>query len=153
MGKPTQPVPEILENRFRRIANASFLVVDDDPVIRELLKVTLLAFGAQRVALARNGYDGLSILNEQHSDIIITDLRMAPLNGIGFSRAVRQTTGVAQRQVPILMISGHVSRAAVIEANGAGVNDFLAKPVTSKGLLERIDRLTLDRPADMPSLA
>jgi len=63
---------------------------------------------------------------------------MEPLDGIDFTRMVRTAPDSPNPFVPIIMLTAHSSMERVIQARDSGVNEFLAKPVTAKGLYNRI---------------
>ena len=68
-------------------------------------------------------------------DIAIVDFNMFPLDGVEFTRLVRNSPDSANPYLPIIMMTGHSGKQRVYEARDAGVTEFLAKPITAKGLL------------------
>lgn len=120
------------------------LVVDDNQHMRLLLSEILRALGVRRIFEASDGAEGLQMLRTHPVDIILTDLAMQPLDGIAFVRLLRQSNGPCQ-MTPVIMISGHSTMARVNEARNAGVDEFLAKPLTARGVLDRV-ALVIDHP-------
>jgi two-component system chemotaxis response regulator CheY len=120
------------------------LLVDDNPHIRALLGEILRALGVRQIFEAGDGAAGLQILRNDPVDIIMTDLSMQPLDGIDFVRLLRSTAGPSQ-MTPVIMITGHCTLQRVNEARDAGVNEFLAKPLTAGGVLGRV-ALVIDHP-------
>ena len=55
---------------------------------------------------------------------------MAPMDGLGFTRALRAAEAGWKRVLPVIMITGHVNAALIAKARDAGVDDFLAKPIS-----------------------
>jgi DNA-binding response OmpR family regulator len=78
-------------------------------------------------------------------DIVMTDLSMQPMDGIDFVRLIRRSNDSPNQMCPVIMITGHSTLQRVQEARNAGVNEFLAKPLTAKGVLERISQV-IDHP-------
>lgn len=120
------------------------LLVDDNHHMRVMLTEILRALGVRTVFEANDGTEALQMLRNQPVDIIMTDLAMAPLDGIDFVRLLRKSNGPSQ-MTPVIMITGHCTLARVNEARDAGVNEFLAKPLTARGVLDRV-ALVIDHP-------
>ena len=62
-----------------------------------------------------------------------TDIAMQPIDGVDFVRLIRHAADSPNPTVPVIMVTGHCTVAKVAEARDAGVNEFMAKPVTAKG--------------------
>jgi CheY-like chemotaxis protein len=128
--------------RFERL---NILLVDDNHHMRVLLTEILRAIGVRQVFEANDGAEALRIMRSQQVDIIMTDLAMQPLDGLDFVRRLRNTPESPNPMAPVIMITGHSTLRRVAEARDAGVNEFLSKPVTARGVLERIARV-VDNP-------
>jgi len=120
------------------------LLVDDNQHMRVLLSEILRALGVRQIFEASDGAEGLQNLRHNPVDIIMTDLSMQPLDGIDFVRLLRSTPGHSQ-MTPVIMITGHSTLQRVHEARDAGVTEFLAKPLTARGVLGRV-ALVIDHP-------
>ena len=116
----------------------NFLVVDDNWHMRALVRSILDALGVKNVLDAGDGADALKELRDFPADMIICDWSMSPLDGIEFARLIRSGGGSPNRDVPIIMLTGHTEMIRVLECRDAGVNEFLAKPISPKGLYDRI---------------
>jgi CheY-like chemotaxis protein len=90
---------------------------------------------------ANDGAEALSKMRQQNIDIVITDLSMQPLDGIDFTRLLRTSPDSPNQMCPVIMITGHSTQKRVKEARDAGVTEFLAKPVTARGIIDRITRV------------
>jgi CheY-like chemotaxis protein len=115
-----------------------FLVVDDNAHMRRILRTLLNGFGAREVHEAEDGASGLESFNHFVPDIVITDWAMPIFSGLELTQMIRQPDGNANPYVPIIMMTGHSEKRRVTAARDAGVTEFLAKPVSAKGLYERI---------------
>ncbi|GHU01034.1 response regulator [Alphaproteobacteria bacterium] len=116
----------------------NFLVVDDNKHMRALVKTILYTLGSKNVHDASDGADAFKELRVFPADIIVCDLAMSPLDGIDFTRMVRTGKDSPNPFVPIIMLTGHTEAHRVIEARDVGINEFLAKPISAKGLFSRI---------------
>jgi CheY-like chemotaxis protein len=117
------------------------LLVDDNPHMRLLLIEILRAVGVRQVYEAVDGTEALAILRKVAVDVVFTDLSMKGLDGIEFVNLVRRSPDSPNPFCPIVMITGHSTERRVHEARDAGVNEFLAKPVTARGVVHRLGLL------------
>ncbi len=117
------------------------LLVDDNHHMRVLIGEIMRAIGVTEVFEANDGAEALSKMRQQNIDIVITDLSMQPLDGIDFTRLLRNSPDSPNQMCPVIMITGHSTQKRVKEARDAGVTEFLAKPVTARGIIDRITRV------------
>ena len=117
------------------------LLVDDNQHMRMLLIEILRAIGVRHVFEAMDGAEALSILRSTAIDVVFTDLSMNGLDGIDFVQLVRQSPDSPNPFVPIVMITGHSTERRVREGRDAGVNEFLTKPITARGVIHRLTLL------------
>lgn len=116
----------------------SVLVLDDNKHMRTLVQSILHALGIKNVREAGDAAEAFKELQRFNADLIITDWHMEPLDGLDFVRLVRTAKDSANPYIPIIMLTGHTELLRVIEARDAGVNEFLAKPISAKGLFSRM---------------
>ena len=114
------------------------LVVDDNHYMRVLLTEILRAIGVQHIYEANDGAEGLQMMRDRAIDIVMTDLSMQPLDGIDFVRLLRNSPDSPNQMAPVIMVTGHSTRARVNEARDAGVNEILVKPLNARGVIERL---------------
>ena len=114
------------------------LLVDDNHYMRVLLAEILRAIGVKDIFEANDGAEGLQMMRDHEVDVVMTDLSMQPLDGIDFVRLLRNSPDSPNQMAPVIMITGHSTLARVHEAREAGVNEFLAKPLTARGVIERL---------------
>lgn len=122
----------------------NILVVDDNGHARALLIQVLRALGSSQIFEAGDGAEGLRILRERRIDIVLTDLIMAPMDGLALVRALRVEPDRRTAQIPLIMISGHSTLTSISQARDAGASEFLAKPFSARDLVERLQR-TIER--------
>ena len=121
------------------------LIVEDNQHMRMLLRSLLASLGIREIHEAGNGSMALEMLNEKKCDLVLSDLAMKPMDGLEFTRAVRQSERSANPFLPIIMITGHTEKCRVEAARDAGVTEFLAKPITPHSLFARIAEI-VERP-------
>jgi two-component system chemotaxis response regulator CheY len=117
------------------------MIVDDNDHMRRLLRSILEALSVSQVREAANGVLALNDAKLVIPDVIITDMMMEPVNGLEFTRMLRDDLTHPATRVPVLMITGHSEKQHVEAARDAGVTEFLAKPVTVKGVGARLNSL------------
>jgi excisionase family DNA binding protein len=114
---PPKPAPAPIAGRPR------ILVVDDEASIRELLSKTL-ALADYDVDVAHDGRAAIDRLRSTQYDLLITDLKMPGLDGLGVIREARRY----RADLPIIIITGFSTEASAIEAINLGVSGYLTKP-------------------------
>ena len=110
----------------------SLLLVEDDEVIRVAVGRALERYGFT-VAKAADGLAGLERFREAPPDLLLLDVMLPGLDGIGLCRRVRETS-----QIPILMISARGDSLDVVAGLEAGADDYVVKPVDTSVLVARI---------------
>jgi two-component system KDP operon response regulator KdpE len=108
------------------------LVVDDEPQIRRIMRVTLTGAGYE-VDDAKTGEEALGRMRDFRPDLVLLDINMPGMGGLAACRALRSETNVA-----IIMLTVHNTEAAKVEALDAGADDFVTKPFSTPELLARI---------------
>ena len=118
----------------RSSAEATVLVIDDDPTMRDLLNLIAgqHGFGVQ---YALDGADGLRIAEQSDVDLILLDLNLPGLPGFDVCRRLR-AAGV---EVPIIMVSASNDTVDVVVALEIGADDYLSKPFEVRELAARIN--------------
>lgn len=122
------------------------LVIDDNVGMRSIMTAVLRALGFSEIRLADDAIEAQKIIPQVKPDLIITDLKMPVLDGVTFVRNLRADESNPFSEVPIIVATGHTEEKHVKACIAAGVDQFLAKPITGKALAERITRaLSPDR--------
>jgi two-component system, OmpR family, KDP operon response regulator KdpE len=118
------------------------LVVDDDPQIRRVMRVTLTGQGYE-VDDAKNGEEALDKVRDQRFDLVLLDMNMPGIGGLDTCRAIR-----GQSEIGIIMLTVRDSEADKVDALDAGADDYVTKPYNPPELLARI-RAALRRTPSM----
>jgi two-component system KDP operon response regulator KdpE len=127
----------------RAALKSRILIVDDEPQILRLLRVTFTAQGYE-VKDAPNGEAALRIFEQWNPNLIITDLSMPRMDGVEFCRAIRELS-----MVPIIVLSVRDQEKVKVQALDAGADDYVTKPFQTDELLARV-RSALRRAASFP---
>jgi CheY-like chemotaxis protein len=125
--------------------NLSVMIVEDNKHMRALLCAMLQVAGIRSIMEAASGDAALQLLRSSPCDIVFSDMSMKPMDGLAFTRALRNDSHSPNHFVPVIMITGHTERHRVEQARDAGVTEFLAKPVTAQSLFSRIAEI-VERP-------
>jgi two-component system, OmpR family, KDP operon response regulator KdpE len=108
------------------------LVVDDDPQIRRVLKVSLCGQGFE-VDDAKSGDAALETLRDARFDLVLLDINMPGMSGLEVCRAIRSTSEIA-----IIMLTVRDDEAVTVAALDAGADDYVTKPFKPSELSARI---------------
>jgi two-component system, OmpR family, KDP operon response regulator KdpE len=125
------------------MSSAKILVVDDEPQIRRMMRVTLSGSGYQ-VFEARSGEDALDKFRTHLPDLVILDLNMPGMDGLEVCREIRSTS-----EVPIIVLTVRNAEQEKVRALDAGADDYVTKPFGIPELLARI-RAALRRSPTSP---
>ena len=119
------------------LSPVKFLLIEDSGFMRKVLREIMYVMNSHNLVLCSNGEEALEVLETYQPDIIITDWEMSPINGIEFTRTIRARTDTPHEMIAVVMLSSHTEASRVAEARDAGVNEFLAKPISAKVLYAR----------------
>ena len=114
------------------------LVVEDEPAIRDLLRLhlTLAGFDMHEVG---DGRKGLDLARAQRFDVVILDIMLPGLDGVTLCRALRAEG--ANRNTPILMLTARDTESDKVVGLESGADDYVAKPFGVRELLARVQAL------------
>lgn len=121
------------------LKHVSVLIVEDNAHMRSLLTAMLQEIGIQRILRANDGVEGLAVLGAENIDLVICDYVMENMNGMDMVRTIRRGQGAINPFLPVIMVTCDASRASVLKSRDAGVTEFLAKPFSIAGLMQRIE--------------
>jgi two-component system response regulator FlrC len=114
------------------------LVVEDDAALREAIADTLELSGQPALAAA-DAHEALALLNRQAVSLVVSDVRMDPMDGIALLKEIRAT----QPHLPVVLMTAYADVERAVEAMRAGACDFLLKPFEPEALLAHVARYKL----------
>jgi CheY-like chemotaxis protein len=120
----------------RRLLNKSILVVDDEQIIRNVLKRKLEQTTSFIVHTAADGVPALEIFKTEKIDLVISDLLMTEMNGIELLRSLKKINP----RVPVIIVTGYGTLDDAIEAIHLGAEDFIKKPFDINEVIETIEK-------------
>lgn len=116
------------------LSQMHILYVEDDEVIAEAFLIMLKRM-VKRVYYCKNGKEGLETYQDEHPDIIITDIKMPVMSGLEMARAIRQKDD----EVPIIIVSAYNETEFLQEAFIVGITYYLNKPVNRLVLMRTLN--------------
>ncbi len=117
------------------------LVVDDEPDIRDVLKITLEA-EKYEVIEAENGEEAIKIVSQKVPDLVLLDYKMPKMDGREVCRRIKKD--ILLRHLPIIMVTGKGEITDKVDGIDAGADDYIVKPFEPEELLAHI-RMILRR--------
>ena len=118
----------------------SVLCVDDDGELRELLHELICQMGHASVTAA-DGIDALEKMEEKHFDIVITDINMPRLNGVGLIKRITSDFS----DTDVIAITGYQTEYNYTDIIALGASDFISKPINIDEFEAKIKRVVRER--------
>ena len=122
-------------------AGSTIMLVEDDDLSRSLLR-QLLQKSGYRVVEAGNGPEAIEVARREHPIVILMDLDLPRLDGIGATRRIREQADL--REIPIVMTTAFDAPAIRAAAYDAGCNEYLVKPLDATKLKTLISSFSLE---------
>ena len=113
----------------------SVLIVDDEPMTRDLLRLMLERAGFD-ISEAEDGIDALEKIKESTPDAVILDVMMPHMDGITVCETLRREEATAD--LPIIMLSARTHMDAIEKGLRAGASRYLSKPVSRQDLIQNL---------------
>ncbi len=124
------------------------LIVDDDPLMRQLYERQLTGAG-YRLITAENAQQAIELAGLELPQVIVMDMLMPDMDGLTALRQLKKDK-LTQR-IPVIVVSGNTEyQVSQREAEGAGAAFFLSKPFSPKQLLAHVERLARHRASQGP---
>ena len=120
------------------LSRLTILLVDDSAALRGALRVSLQAFGCGRVIEADTVERALDVLRTKPVDLLITDWKMKPRDGIDLVRTLRDRHASPAPNLPVIMLSAYTEDERIRQARQTGVDAFLTKPFPAANLAQTL---------------
>lgn len=111
------------------------MIIDDDNEMLDMIEQLLTSEG-HKALRATSAYDALKMVETNAPDLVIVDVNLPGMDGISLCRKLRSYTDMAE--TPIIFITGEDSSYSVVEALGAGGDDYIRKPFALRELAARV---------------
>jgi len=121
------------------MADYACLIIEDSPMIRQLLVFALARIRNLRVTEADDGVDGLRKLAGARFDIIVTDINMPIMDGLKLIRRVR--TDPVHKETPIVVITTEGADEDRQRALQLGANAYITKPIQAPQVIAKVKEL------------
>ncbi|CAJ0694699.1 MAG: chemotaxis response regulator CheY [Ralstonia sp.] len=118
-----------------------FLVVDDFPTMRRIVRNLLKELGFANVDEAEDGAAGLAKVKEGRFDFVISDWNMPNMDGLQMLQSIRADANTAISKLPVLMVTAEAKKENIIAAAQAGANGYVVKPFTAATLDEKLGKI------------
>src|SRR6266481_5807170 len=122
---------------LNRLSNLTIVVVEDDDDTRRYLGLFLDRMGAN-VVVARNAFEGLEAIKNNHPNLVLSDIKMPGMDGFELLREIRALGPNAGGSVPVIPMTAYVTHADRARILNAGFQGCLPKPFTPDKLVETI---------------
>ena len=126
------------------MANEKILIIDDEAGIRQLIRIFLQRYHYE-ILEAKNGEEGLAVLDQHPVDLVVLDLMLPDIYGIDLCKKIRQKSAV-----PIIMLTAMHGEMNMVLGFEAGADDYVEKPFSPHVLLFRIQAI-LKRNKGLPA--
>jgi two-component system phosphate regulon response regulator PhoB len=113
------------------------LVVDDDPVIANLVAFRLGRLGLE-VSVESDGEAGLAAARQLRPDLVVLDWMMPRMNGLEVCAALRSDADPELARTPVLLLTAKAQEPDLERGFAAGATDFVAKPFSTRELISRV---------------
>ncbi len=130
-----------------RLEGISILVAEDNAVNQTIIEAMLRQLG-HSITVVRNGREALNALAQDHFDLVLMDCNMPVLDGLEATRMLRAgAAGVRDTSIPVIALTANAMDGDREQCLAAGMNDFLAKPVSIASLRLAIERARERQPS------
>jgi diguanylate cyclase (GGDEF)-like protein len=116
--------------------NIRILIVDDDPLVLELLGISINSFGFKPVA-ANNGREAIALLQKEEFELVITDMMMPEIDGMQLLEHVKKN----YPRTDVIVVTGYTGTFSYMDVIRAGASDFISKPFNTDELEAKINRI------------
>ncbi|NMV36530.1 chemotaxis response regulator CheY [Ralstonia insidiosa] len=118
-----------------------FLVVDDFPTMRRIVRNLLKELGFANVDESEDGAAGLAKVKEGRFDFVISDWNMPNMDGLQMLQSIRGDANPVISKLPVLMVTAEAKKENIIAAAQAGANGYVVKPFTAATLDEKLGKI------------
>ena len=115
------------------------LVVDDSATMRRIVSNVLSMLGFANITTAINGKEALQALGSDDFDLVVSDWKMEPINGLDLLKKIRGDEKL--KDLPFIMLSAESDKISIIETINTGVSEYIVKPFSKETLKGKIQNI------------
>ena len=120
------------------LRDLNFLVADASKNFQTLVTRILKNFGVERVIESHSGPNAFEIIKNKKVDVMLCDVNLPELDGFSLTKKIRGDDSLANRAIPIFVLTSHTQANNVFHARDSGANMVVAKPVSPTILFDRL---------------
>jgi len=147
---PSAPEPDI---RQTPDVGALRILLAEDNRVNQMLAQRVLENQGYTVVVAKNGAEAVTAFANDRFDIVLMDVQMPRMDGMEATAAIREKEKNTGHRTPIIALTAHAMVGDRERFLGAGMDDYLAKPLKPGELIETIQRVIVARTPRSPSVA
>ena len=121
------------------MSKGKILLIDDDRVTLTMLEMVLSRHG-YLVLSAKDGQEGLDLLNKERPDAIISDMLIPKIHGLDLCKKIKQDPQLKTIKV-IMMTAVYKGASFQLTAKDCGADHFVEKPIDTKGLVDKLNEI------------
>ena len=121
------------------MAEIKFLIVDDFPTMRRIVRNLLKEIGHQNADEAEDGVAALAKLRSAPFDFVVSDLNMPNMNGFELLRQIRADDKL--KTLPVLLVTAEAKKEDIVTAAQIGASGYIVKPFTKATLEEKLGKI------------
>ena len=120
------------------LASLKVCIVDTDGDMRRMIREALNSLGISQIRECADSGMAHQLIGEFDPDLCILDSATGPVDAIAFVKRVRAAESNRRSEMQLIMMIGNANTRRVIDARNAGVDEFLVKPISARGLHSRL---------------
>lgn len=118
--------------------NTQILIVDDSATMRRIAKFILQSLGFKNIAVAEDGREALSAIQNDRIDLVLSDCNMPNMNGIELLTHLRNDP--ESGNIPFIVMTSTDQKENLLEMVKAGASDYIVKPFQAGDLREKLEK-------------
>jgi signal transduction histidine kinase/CheY-like chemotaxis protein/integral membrane sensor domain MASE1 len=138
-GKPSRATPNPSREAQDPARSLRILLVEDN-LVNQRVASRLLEKKGHRVVLAVNGWEALTVLQEESYDLVLMDVQMPEMDGLEATARIRELEKVTGRHQLVIALTAHAMKCDVERCLAAGMDDYLTKPIRTRELDDLLDK-------------
>ena len=128
---------------------ATLLLVDDNEMLRKVLRRLMRTLGISRIDEAPDGVAALELFQKTAYDLVLTDWNMPRMNGLELVERIRH--GEVRSDTPVVLFTGEASSRNLLDALKAGATDYIGKPFVAGIVCQKVLRILNLLPRENPT--